>query len=1164
MRAGYWLCIFFDNVTTEAEATAIISLTSQVEGIRLVVSTQPGGSEWFSEGINVRPDIYNVPDFTDSELQRFLVDGDLGAWHDIPTDVQVLVRNPLLAGIYKGISVEGRWNPENEYDLFSECFERRLVRRTHSQFPFALSSLNSAVLSFWNGERYPWSADQLQQFGLTEDHTRHLLRIGWLVRDQQDTFKVWHDRLLAWHVAEALTPKLLDGSIPMSDIAERVADIFWGRNEKPRLSLGYLPMDLIWLLSKNKDAGLRCLDELIDKIDVDDYQSRRILYGSMLPTIGSSIIPALFRRLRVVAATSHAYYHDIVNAICTPKLQATGEYAVELLDAAFPLRNAATTILSRRPSISALDKLWNRYQLLIDDRALGYECRADQPPDNLWERHAVWSALRSCVQLKPQWLEDEIASDDLGQKPVGALTHFLTVIPDGDLIWKRWKHRLRSHLRGEEKYHYAEAVRHYRDLAEIEWLISEIKSSQSDIVSALSLRTLIRIAPNLAVEHLLQLSPDKLSRWRSYVTHALWCRKPAETIKVIERELIDASANSVERVAAFSGLANAMTPKLLDAVLDRIERALTTDDDNAHTISGDCHLATEVTRLGLLECLWSRAGSALEEMLVEAITTDTTIDKSYPNVHSRWEIELLYKIGGEGYTKVINFILANGSPQARMFAIDHAAKRPDETTINLLESYIETWVAGSSASAENYQFKAHVALAEMGAWKAVVSGFLKLEEAGDPQVMSACYGQAPLSDDEMQPALDMLRVNPKHHGAIMALGFGQRTDFTHLIGQLLASEDPNEYSGVTNACLYALNTMPTIASSVVEPLIRRIAVERGQWLVLNVLVREGGPKSAKAILNHVRREFSRKVEGGFAMSHVDDMVARIRYLLTNEVTREYTLQLLQELSTNRKAQDNRTAEIIRQVLRRPEGRGVNAELAKSHLRAQAFAADGPVNHVGERFRAIRALVAFDAEEAYVAALRILKKRGHDAEFMAFLLRDIDRERSAHDLFNLVVEQPNTTHTEVFARAVARAADAAQLTEKASDKDPKVRRAAVLSLGYAFPSANVVQAVKTAMDDPDVEVYDTALEARQELCRAQWAIELKDAFLKEPDQNRRRLLLDAAVDTADLGADAEPVPQWLQDMCDTLPPLILEYVEERVKKKRKEVSEEEERKAKRHD
>jgi hypothetical protein len=115
-----------------------------------------------------------------------------------------------------------------------------------------------------------------------------LERAGWWNWTNEGV-EVWHDRLLSWSVAEALAESAAEAVLP-----ERLMLCIKASGRTGRI-LGYVPMDVLWLLSeKPGDRGL--VAGMIARFERQDAFGYQQTY-QLLYTLGSRIVPGLLERL---------------------------------------------------------------------------------------------------------------------------------------------------------------------------------------------------------------------------------------------------------------------------------------------------------------------------------------------------------------------------------------------------------------------------------------------------------------------------------------------------------------------------------------------------------------------------------------------------------------------------------------------------------------------------------------------------------------------------------------------------------------------------------------------------------------------------------------------------------------------------------------------------
>lgn len=1158
-RSGQWLTLFMDNVLSADEAAEIVRELTYVGGVRVVMSAPPEVATQFHNLFPEKVAVLPVENFTDEELLRYVSGGDLAAFHDIPPDVRETIRRPLLASLYRSLTNEGHWSDTTEYELYARYYKTRCKDAVLRKYRMAIPALRQAALSVWAGKAYPWTVPALQALGFTEPLLNYLTDIGWLRRDERDRYHVWHDRLLNWCVAEAVAEALADGELDAADVGARCADLLWTDRPMRERRLGYVPMDLVWLLAQRGPEMADVLDTVLQQLE-KGYLETQGLYERLLPTVGDVIAPAVFRRLEAAEGdNAHLDRRAMAKMLAVLAAEAVAPGAIRLLQSEnWELRQAGTKVLAQRPSAGALEPLWARYCVLKREERDGYQTHEARPRDILWEQMDVWSALGKCVALAPDWLTVKINAANAQSQPVGALTAFLRNVPDGKARWIQVKATLRQKIRREDgERHYAYNAFHWRDNEEIGWL-KERLSVEEDVIGAYCLRALIRISPKTALAALPQLPAWELSVTRKWTLADLLAQCPTETPSRM-RELMNGD-DRWAYAAAYADLPDAINEETLDLLLDDLAFAF--EQGTAETLWDALKCVAGVCRLPLLRRLWARAGTEWENSLTTMIVEKGPLPGYWHNFMLETATQVLYKVGGHGFTRVVNHWLGVAEPYARLHGILRAQLHPDEESTRLLERIALSRgkaEPGSDSIPQWHSRLAHKALASTGSWEAVVQTIVHRYENVHGDVLSSLPADIEaLPDSIMRSAFEALAEDAKHPGAIMALGFGRRSDYIVHITNVLADEDVQSTNDTVNACVRALAMMLHLGPEQIDVLARRLACPEGCWLVVNTLCHDGSERAAYSLLDYVRSELARNRQGALGPSDLEVPFAAIKFVLRQPATRAQAIGLCR----NRIAQ-GAEMDYIAMCLARSLADGVEQEPAfqaaldgertRAFFADEAFRQDGWVRRVGNKSRSIRGLAAFQRDAAYVAALRVLQSAdAHDREYAPYTLLELDRARATTDLLRFLAQKQTTALRSTVARALCGAGAAAALVEAAADKDPAVRCAACFALGFAETSKMVTGTVRACLDDEDASVYEVACQAWHRLEASSNAAELVEAFLQEQDVHRRWLLLDAALDTGDLGDDHLPAPEWVQTMGRTMSPLMADYAGEQIKKHREKV------------
>lgn len=334
----------------------------------------------------------------------------------------------------------------------------------------------------------------------------------------------------------------------------------------------------------------------------------------------------------------------------------------------------------------------------------------------------------------------------------------------------------------------------------------------------------------------------------------------------------------------------------------------------------------------------------------------------------------------------------------------------------------------------------------------------------------------------MEPALAALKESPKHPRAIIALGFGQRTDHSPFILSTLAEEDSEVYTDVVNACLWALTMLPQVSSEAVAVLARRLLRPEERWLVVPLLVREGSAQAAQVLLEFLRGQVGAPLAPSDPDSIADAAIAAARFLLRNPVTHDEAATLCRQ-RVLRDAEPDFVAQRLIQATLGDEAEDeeealpilLSDERTQSFLARNAFQDGGGIHYVGERARAIRGLAAFAPSDAYDAALRVLKTpHANDRDQSPRLLLEFDRTRAVGDLLEHLATERKTLLRRTCARALCAAGAADELRERhLASPNPPRREAACFALGFVAPPDGVVSAVRACLDDEDVRVFEAA-------------------------------------------------------------------------------------------
>lgn len=289
------LCL--DNVTEYEEAKSIVRENWPSRGISVAMSCRPEFADWLRRDCgDGSVAIAACEDFTWEELHNLLVRRMGDTWTEIPKDVRETLRHPLLASIYLD-ELEPKWHPTNEYELYSQMW-RRLSTRQQIAFPRDVARLELLSERVLSGEPYPWTSRQLLSPEIDDASLQRLERCGWLRRAGDDGLRIFHDRLLNWAVAQSLFTSLRIGKRTVDDFVVQVAELSRREGQYGQVYLGYVPMDVLWLVCGDAQIATDTAPRLLEALEPTYGHLPQVLYRDLVTTLGERVAEPLFTRFR--------------------------------------------------------------------------------------------------------------------------------------------------------------------------------------------------------------------------------------------------------------------------------------------------------------------------------------------------------------------------------------------------------------------------------------------------------------------------------------------------------------------------------------------------------------------------------------------------------------------------------------------------------------------------------------------------------------------------------------------------------------------------------------------------------------------------------------------------------------------------------------------------
>ena len=480
-------------------------------GMRLVLTVPDAVAQALTVTDSDAFHVHAVGDFSVQELDSLLQKAG-HRWADLPSDLKILLRRPILAGLFLELphsSVQRA--PQSEYEIFDRFWKRIAAKgkRGDEGIVIALADHMS------KGKPYPLLRPMWHQIGLSDEDT--LVRIeatGWFRCTENGEVAFAHDRLLNWAVAMSLVQQFKRGELSVDDLGA-----FEGRTEdqRPLISLGYVPMDVLWLLAEdgqNSQTLGQYVRRLEDRSEFANYGEA--LYVHLLPTLGQHAVPILLERLNQISTGSDGDYRvgligKAFTALAQQENVALKEAIASLLgDSSQDLQNVALAAVTVAPSADHLDRLWGlhrqRLAALVENttalRHTNYE--------------ASFKALCAGIELDPGWLRDRILTADVEKDSVSEFGHLLNAMEHSDApkIWKDTGDILMVKGSVEKPRSLLNCIARFADRDKLDFVIRHLSGSK-DFANSAALVALSVLDPPAAIDRLVEVGDAARYLWRN-------------------------------------------------------------------------------------------------------------------------------------------------------------------------------------------------------------------------------------------------------------------------------------------------------------------------------------------------------------------------------------------------------------------------------------------------------------------------------------------------------------------------------------------------------------------------------------------------------------------------------------------------------------------------
>jgi HEAT repeat protein len=1154
-----WATVCIDDVQTMAHARQLLDTNWEAWGIRLAMTVPLVVGRALKSQNSERVHVVEVGDFTSEELRNYLQCRHRN-WGAIPQDVRQVLRRPLLASLYCKLAGDPGWAPTSEYELFERYWQRIQTARDQADFledAERMRGLAAKVLQ--QDVSYPWDRSALQETDITPEATKRLESIGWLRRVADNQFEIRHDRLLNWAVAESLIERRQANKISTEDLSAWLVKFQSSEKKFAGKSLGYVPLDLLWLVSDPQRRLLADVPYLIAALEGNQTSGGHpeSLYRDLLPTLGERVIPALIERLRTTAGQEFSQHVQLVSTalvrIGSKTPEAVQTCGVKLLNDPLPeLQRTGMRVLARIPSAAALDRLWELHRLHVQ-RKHEQQGLKEKDSEPYWLYDLSFSALRACTRLQPQWLVQKIYDVDSQSEPVWELAYLMANLedPSAKELWTEVKSILFENVPPDRPRSLINCIRRFRDYDEIPRLEQWLKE-KSDFASASALAALAVFDPARTLACLKEIPRGELSfvrLFRSWWLPELLLRRREETQTKLRALLQELEADPWEIAEFYQGQENEMDAATVDHFLDALEREFARHFDKetgevTPRLSSWLELLARLTRAELLKRLQSKAGSKLEALLTTLACSRVGRAGSYFDHDLHSARLLLLKIGGSGITTLVNCELIHSDFYAYLNGLTWALVKPDAETRQLLRAITESDQLEGTPPAPHKQLLATRALAALHESEAVVESVLRWGLQTPDDLIDWCEGQAPISDERLQKAIEALDSTDERvkTNALLVLGISGRKDFVPRIRQILSVAEGE--SKLALAAMIALDELGDKSSETVRLFTLQLQVPKRNVRAVNALLRIGTDEALKNLEHYL------------CVIHCSD------FQQFHKIGAELALALLKHPLTQQVA-----LRVLWPTIRDKwwiswphacfEAVGdLDDQEVQDWLREEAFPTDGSLRDANRIASMIRGLAKFDPVIAFQAARLALRQVQCDRAAIPDLLLELGSDEAILVLCDHAPAERHALTRWAIGRALRYAEKKDPVLENLKgmlqSSDPRVRGVGAELAGWQNCGHLQEMLHKLCIDDMSDRVRRVSREALLRQRDEEEVYRLMNAF-RSADSDQQWSLLEAIIETGDpylLGNKTGPL--WIGQILDNAEIPLVKHAKGRLEERIKEM------------
>jgi hypothetical protein len=1128
------LRICLDNVTDYGEAAAIVQEGWPALGVGIAMSCPTSVADSLFQEFPAAIQIVPCEDFSWQELHRLLNQRLGSAWLEIPDDVRSTLRRPLLASIYCEELFDKTWKATSEYELFNAVWAR-LTTRQQAGAPFDALAIEALAERVVAGEPYPWTFQQLALQGVDDAKFARLEKCGWLVRTADGRAEVFHDRLLNWAAAQAYFGALRSGRKTIGDVATEVAAISKGEGRVGRLFLGYVPMDLLWLMTGDPGLGIQASAKLLEALEPAYGHRLEVLYKDLAPTLGRRTSRALFQRFRDYEGYIWVL-RTIARALALIEPEAIERFAESLLTSTNPRQQRrGLMLLKHMPCPKLLDQIWD-----VHLRGLADPYRFPDEHEQAWiMRNESWEALRCSAQNEREWIIRTIERARAGADPVYDLGWLLANLPDGRQAWEISKQQLFAKIEPKHRRLLAHCIGQFRDRDNLDWLRENLVETKY-VVLPVTIQALSRLAPEEAAAALATVDLHELQMCSAWAAFEVWHRAPGSCDAILtERALVSGDPFDVAQLYRDHpwDLPVALLETLLNHLAIALSELLEQEPGGCHTLYGDLQLLVEVLAPEHLDAFERRRGTDLEANLYKYLRRiGPRKGRGLDSLERAPGIELLRRINGDCFTKLMNEHLGCDNRFGRGEALQWAMKRPDAATFDGAAGIVEQDELWERHPIE--QSNAMELLAMHGQWQGVAHGF----ELWGLETSYYLTRERMVPPDYAASWVDGLRQkvdeNPSP-GGVLALSFAGNKGDIHRLHVILEKHGGDEQ--LVQACLLGLEMLEDDSDRGVELAARQLPAKKLRHTATSLLGAAGTPAAWRALWHNLQKDF--------------DEVTALNLLNLSEHAAEVAEYVVEKLPTSSHFGNWESLRLLICSLRKPE---LKAKLLEDRwlretLHRESVATEGSSWITGRKSAALECLAEFDHDAAFIATVSALEATtNHDRERYPDLLRTIDSQRAVPVLLDRLITERFERVRFAIGRALAPLQLEAELRCRLSAVSENTRAAACFAAGWTEDGPQLRNELLLALGDSSEAVIREAMASLDRLRVREVCTELSRRATKESNLVSRWGYLDALIDVMDPGEESAGFPELLRVPSESLGLLVRKHLNDRLTKRRKEL------------